>query len=46
MILKQMLRVFSEELLKAKRGIIRAYELMRELDERTLEFLLIFLGIR
>jgi hypothetical protein len=46
MILTQIMRVFSEELLRAKRGILRAYQITRELDERTLEFLLIFLGIR
>ena len=46
MILTPILRVFSEELLRAKRGILRAYQITRDLDERTLEFLLIFLGIR
>jgi hypothetical protein len=46
MILAPILRVFSEELLRAQRGILRAYQIIRELDERTLEFLLIFLGIR
>jgi hypothetical protein len=46
MILAPILRVFSEELLRAQRGILRAYQIIRELDERTLEFLLVFLGIR
>jgi hypothetical protein len=46
MILTQMARVCREELFRARRGIGRAYEMVRELDKRTLEVLLILLGIR
>jgi hypothetical protein len=46
MIFRQLLRVCSEELRKAKRAVVSAYEIVREADERTLELLLIFLGIR
>jgi hypothetical protein len=45
MILRQILRVSSEELRKAKGAILRANRLVRELDERTLAFLLVLLGI-
>jgi hypothetical protein len=46
MTFRQLLQVCSEELQKAKRAIVSAYEIVREADERTLEMLLIFLGIR
>jgi hypothetical protein len=46
MILRQLFRVCGEELQKAKRAILSAYEIVREADERALAFLLIFLGIR
>ena len=39
-------RVCVEELQKAKRAIVTGYEIMREADERALETLFIFLGIR
>jgi hypothetical protein len=39
-------RVCIEELQKAKRAIAATYEMMREADERALETLFIFLGIR
>jgi hypothetical protein len=46
MIFKKLSRVCGEELLKAKRGIAFAYGAIREADERTMEMLMIFLGIR
>lgn len=39
-------RVCIEELQKAKRAIVAAYEMIREADERALKTLFIFLGIR
>jgi len=38
--------VCSEELLKAKRAIVLAYGAIREADERTMDLLMMFLGIR
>jgi hypothetical protein len=39
-------RVCIEELQKARRAIVAAYEMIREADDRALETLFIFLGIR
>jgi hypothetical protein len=39
-------QVCVEELQKAKRAIVSAYEMIREADDRALQTLLIFLGIR
>jgi hypothetical protein len=46
MIFKKLRRVCGEELLKAKRAIVFTYDAIREADERTMEMLMIFLGIR
>ena len=46
MIPGRVVRVCIEELQKAKSAIVAAYEMMREADERALETLFIFLGIR
>lgn len=46
MILNNLIRICSEELQKAKRAIVLAYEIIRETDERTLEYLFILLGLR
>ena len=46
MIVKTFIQVCSEELQKAKRTIVLAYGAIREADERTMEMLMIFLGIR
>jgi hypothetical protein len=46
MILRQLFQVSREELQKAKRAILAAYEIMREADERALASLLMFLGLR
>jgi len=46
MLLKKFIRVCSEELLKAKRAIVLAYGAIREADERTMDLLMMFLGIR
>jgi hypothetical protein len=46
MLSKKFIRVCSEELLKAKRAIVLAYGAMREADERTMDLLMMFLGIR
>ncbi len=46
MLFKKIIRVCSEELLKAKRAIVSAYGAIREADERTLDLLMMFLGIR
>ncbi len=46
MLLKKLIRVCSEELLKAKRAIVLAYGAIREADERTMDLLMMFLGIR
>ena len=45
MSIEPLIQVCTEELQKAKRAIIAAYELVREADERALKMLLIFLGI-
>lgn len=39
-------RVCIEELQKAGRAIVAVYEMIREADDRALETLFIFLGIR
>lgn len=46
MLLKKTVRVCGEELLKAKRAIVLAYGAIREADERTMDLLMMFLGIR
>lgn len=46
MLLQKLFRVCSEELLKAKRAIVLAYGAIREADERTMDLLMMFLGIR
>jgi hypothetical protein len=46
MLLQQLIRVCGAELRKAKRAIVAAYEMMREADDRALQFLFILLGIR
>ena len=46
MILKKLIRVGGEELLKAKRAMVFAYGAIREADERTMDLLMMFLGIR
>ncbi|HXU19199.1 MAG TPA: hypothetical protein VN788_01310 [Verrucomicrobiae bacterium] len=46
MIVKTLIRVCREELLKAKRAIVFAYGAIREADERTMDLLMMFLGIR
>jgi hypothetical protein len=46
MVLRQLFQVCGEELRKAKRAILSAYEIVREADDRALATLLIFLGIR
>lgn len=46
MLFKRFARVCGEELLKAKRAIVFAYGAMREADERTMDFLMMLLGIR
>ena len=46
MLLKKFIRVCSEEFLKAKRAIVLAYGAIREADERTMDLLMMFLGIR
>jgi hypothetical protein len=45
-ILQRIWKVCGEELRKARRAIVVAYQVVRELDERALTFLLMFLGIR
>jgi len=45
-ILGRAVQVCVEELEKAKRAVAAAYEIVREADERALETLMIFLGIR
>lgn len=46
MLFKKLFQICSEELQKAKRAIVIAYEIVRETDERTMEYLLILLGLR
>lgn len=46
MILKKLIRVGGEELLKVKRAMVFAYGAIREADERTMDLLMMFLGIR
>ena len=46
MVVKNLIWVCGEELLKAKRAIVFAYGAIREADERTMDFLMMFLGIR
>jgi hypothetical protein len=46
MILRQAIRVCSEELQKAKHALVSAYDLIREADERATHLLFIFLGLR
>ncbi len=46
MLFKKIVHVCSEELLKAKRAIVSVYGAIREADERTLDLLMMFLGIR
>jgi hypothetical protein len=46
MLFKKLIQICSEELQKAKRAIVTAYEIIRETDERTMEFLLVLLGLR
>lgn len=46
MISGKAVQVCIEEFQKAKRAIVTAYGWMREADERALETLFIFLGIR
>jgi hypothetical protein len=46
MIFKKLIRVCGEELLKAKRAIAFTYNVVREADERTMDLLMMFLGIR
>ena len=46
MLVRNLIRVCGEELLKAKRAIVFAYGAIREADERTMDLLLMFLGIR
>jgi hypothetical protein len=46
MLVRNLIRVCGEELLKAKRAIVFAYGAIREADERTMDLLMIFLGIR
>jgi hypothetical protein len=46
MLVKNLIRVCGEELLKAKRSIGFAYGAIREADERTMDLLMMFLGIR
>jgi hypothetical protein len=42
MVLKRLLEMWREEIRKATRGTIAAYEIMREADERALQTLLLF----
>jgi hypothetical protein len=44
--LKNLARICSEELQKAKRIVVAWYEAMREIDQRTLEMALTFFRIR
>lgn len=46
MIPGRVVRVCIEEVQKAKRAIVVVYEMIREADERALETLFTFLGIR
>jgi hypothetical protein len=46
MLVRNLIRVCGEELLKAKRAIVFAYGAIREADERTMDLLMMFLGIR
>jgi len=46
MLVKNLIRVCGEELLKAKRTVVFAYGAIREADERTIDLLMMFLGIR
>jgi hypothetical protein len=46
MLVRNLIRVCGEELLKAKRAIVFGYGAIREADERTMDFLMMFLGIR
>ena len=46
MIVKTFIRVCREELLKAKRAIVFAYGAIREADERPMDLLMMFLGVR
>jgi hypothetical protein len=46
MICKKLIRVIVEELLKAKRALVFAYGAIREADQRTMDLLMMFLGIR
>jgi hypothetical protein len=46
MLVRNLIRVCGEELLKAKRATVFVYGAIREADERTMDLLMIFLGIR
>jgi hypothetical protein len=46
MLVKYLIRACGEEFLKAKRAIVLAYGAIREADERTMDLLMMFLGIR
>ena len=46
MLLRNLIRVCGDELLKAKRAMVLAYGAIREADERTMDLLMMFLGIR
>lgn len=46
MLFKNLVQICSEELQKAKRAVVTAYEIVREADERAMEYLLILLGLR
>lgn len=46
MLLKNFVRICSEELQKAKRTVVASYQAMREIDQRALEMALAFFRIR
>lgn len=46
MLLRQLIHACVDELQKAKSAFVAAYQMMREADERALQFLFVLLGIR